>query len=156
MWNNEVLEVLHKFCAILKIWSSSLPDQCTMSFSIHWATTEYHSFSSCAISSRATNRISLTIISINLVDYFIRDLPLACVPSILPKGTSFSRHFLLNIRPRNQSCCVLTTLINFFHTPVNSNTLSFLILAVRGIRSILLRNIVCDVSNRFLCFKSSA
>ena len=116
---------------------------------------ERHSLRSCAISTRSTNLIFPWISSIKLTEYLICDLPLALIPSILPNSAPFSKPFLLSKCPRNRNYRVLTPLNNSLLTPASSNTISFVILAVQGTRSILLRNHISTASNRFFSFLSS-
>ena len=113
-----------RFKTIVSKWQHTLriflPYRCAMSWS-------------CAISTRSTNLIFPGISFIKLAEYLIRGLPLARFPSILPSSASFSKPFLLSKCQRNRSCRVLTTLNNSLLTPASSNTLSFVILAVRKI-----------------------
>ena len=88
--------------------------------------------------------------SIRLDPNVILCLPLALLPSIFPRNTSFSKASCLSMCPKTFNCLFLTSAINSLLTPASSITLSFVILAVHGILSILLRNHISAASTRLL------
>ena len=89
--------------------------------------------------------------STSLAPNVILCLPLSLLPSILPRKPYFSRHSCLSRCPSNFSCFFLTTFNNSLFTPAISITLSFVILAVHGSLSVILRNHISTAS--ILLFK---
>ena len=84
--------------------------------------------------------ISPGISSTRLHPNFSLCLPLALLPCIIPRNTSFSKQSCLSRCPKNINCLFLTAPSSSLLTPAICITLSLVTIAVHGTLSILLKS----------------
>ncbi len=97
-----------------------------------------HTARSCVVCSSSVVLLPHHVERLSII--FILWRPLDLFPSIFPVVTICSNFFFLMTWPINRACCVLTLLMIFLFDLAALRMTSLLCFAVRGTRSILLKN----------------